>query len=86
MGNPLNLTSRELDALRALQAGEGAPEGSDPVWDGLEQLRLVELRESAHLRVLTLAGREYDTGKSASECDETEGSCPRLLRSRGSAV
>jgi hypothetical protein len=59
MANPLNLTSAELDALRDLQEGGTEVGPDDPVWDELEQFGLVESREKARSRVLTLAGRTY---------------------------
>ena len=62
MANPLNLSHAELDALKELQAGESSVGADDPIWDGLEQLGLVESREKAHGRVLTESGRDYPTG------------------------
>lgn len=62
MVNPLNLGRSQLDALRELQAGAVSSFGpDDPVWDDLEQLGLVESRETSHLRVLTESGRTYAT-------------------------
>jgi hypothetical protein len=62
MENPSNLTRAELDALKELQEGASSLGADDPIWDGLEQLGLVESREKAHLRVLTEFGRAYPTG------------------------
>lgn len=59
--NPLNLSRAELDALEELQAGASTLGADDPIWDGLEQLGLVESREKAHGRVLTELGRTYPT-------------------------
>jgi hypothetical protein len=61
MANPLELSPAELDALRELQTGVSEIGADDPVWDGLEQLALVESREKARGRVLTSMGRDYPT-------------------------
>ncbi len=62
MANPLDLSCAELGALRELQAGTSSLGADDPIWDGLEQLGLVESREKAHERKLTPAGRTYPAG------------------------
>jgi hypothetical protein len=62
VANPLDLSRAELDALRELQSGASSLGADDPIWDGLEQLGLVESREKAHARVLTESGRAYATG------------------------
>ena len=62
MGNPLDLGSAELAALQDLQADASRIDADDPVWDELEQLALVESREThLRVRVLTPLGRSYPT-------------------------
>lgn len=61
MANPLKLSRAELDALRELKAGVKSRGPDDPIWDGLEQLGLVESREKARGRVLTPSGVDYPT-------------------------
>jgi hypothetical protein len=63
MANPLDLSPAERRALRDLQLGVNELGADDPIWDGPEQLGLVESREKAHGRVLTPAGRNYPTGR-----------------------
>ena len=61
MQNPLDLSREELEALKELRAGTSTRGADDPIWDGLEQLGLVESREKAHGRVLTESGLTYPT-------------------------
>jgi hypothetical protein len=61
MENPLDLSRAELEALKELHAGTSTRGADDPIWDGLEQLGLVESREKAHERVLTEFGRTCAT-------------------------
>jgi hypothetical protein len=69
VSNPLALNAAEIDALRALQRGTIDPAGDDPIWDGLEDLDLVRLRETAgdpgttptRIPTLTPAGHDYPT-------------------------
>jgi hypothetical protein len=56
----LPLNALERDALRALQAGRQSIETSDPIWNELFELGLVDLL-SAGKPQLTLAGRGYRT-------------------------
>ena len=42
MENPLDLNDAELDAIRGLQAGMTRVGADDPVWEGLEELGLVD--------------------------------------------
>jgi hypothetical protein len=68
--NPLALNAAELDALRDLQAGTNHLDADDPIWDALEDLRLVELRyvmrrpggSLARTLALTAYGRSYPAG------------------------
>jgi len=59
--NPLHLTAAQIEALRKLRSGDEEMRPDEEVWDEIEQLGLVESRESAHHRVLTQAGRDYPT-------------------------
>jgi hypothetical protein len=69
MSNPLALNAAELDAIRALQGGSADPAGDDPIWDSLEDLGLVSLRETvgdlgttpARIPILMPAGYDYPT-------------------------
>lgn len=56
MTNPLGLEPAELDALRELKAGMKV-ESSDPIWDELEVIGLVETRSGKPR--LTMRGRLY---------------------------
>jgi hypothetical protein len=68
--NPLALNAAELDALRDLKAGTNRLDADDPIWDGLEDLRLVELRyvmrrpggSLVRTPALTAYGRSYLAG------------------------
>ena len=70
MANPLALNVAELDAIRRLQSGSLDPAADDPIWDGLLDLGLVELREAAgdpgtpaaRIPALTPAGHDYPAG------------------------
>ena len=70
VGNPLGLNAEELNVIRGLQDGAQLAEAHDPIWEGLEDLGLVEERETmsgsdmalARIRTLTLAGVDYPTG------------------------
>jgi hypothetical protein len=69
VSNPLALNASEIDAIRALQGGSVDPATDDPIWDGLEDLGLVRLRETAggpgptppRVATLTPAGHDYPT-------------------------
>lgn len=69
MSNPLALNAAEIDAIRALQGGSVEPATDDPIWDGLEDLGLVRLREAVgdpgmtppRVATLTPAGHDYPT-------------------------
>jgi hypothetical protein len=70
VANPLALNVAELDAIRSLQGGSLDPAADDPIWDGLADLSLVELREAvgdpgtpaARIPTLTPAGHDYPAG------------------------
>ena len=67
MANPLALNVAELDAIRSLQGGTLDPAADDPIWDGLADLGLVDLREAVgdpddplgRTPTLTPAGHDY---------------------------
>jgi hypothetical protein len=70
VSNPLALNAAEIDAIRALQGGSIDPATDDPIWDGLEDLGLVNLRETVggagtapppRVATLTPAGHDYPT-------------------------
>jgi hypothetical protein len=58
--NPLQLNDDELDAIRGLQLGRNRVGADDPIWDGLEELGLVDLRTGL-IPKLTLLGERYRT-------------------------
>ena len=60
MENPLDLNEDELDAIRGLQAGMNRVGADDPVWDGLEELGLVDVRTGL-VPKLTPLGERYRT-------------------------
>jgi hypothetical protein len=65
-----DLNAEELDVIRGLQEGAQLAEADGPIWDSLEDLGLVEARETtsssdmapARIPTLTLAGVDYPTG------------------------
>jgi hypothetical protein len=67
--NPLALNVAELEAIRGLQMGANQLDADDPIWDGLQDLRLVELRyvmsasggSLTRMPMLTPYGRSYPT-------------------------
>jgi hypothetical protein len=62
MVSSLHLNEGGIDAGRGLQAGTNQFALSDPVWEELRALQLVELRDTRILAWrLTIAGRMYRT-------------------------
>jgi hypothetical protein len=60
MENPLDLNDEELDAIRGLQLGRNRVGADDPIWDGLEEIGLVDARTGL-IPKLTPLGERYRT-------------------------
>jgi hypothetical protein len=58
--NPLDLNDAELDAIRGLQAGMTRMGSDDPIWEGLEELGLVDAHTGL-VPKLTPLGERYRT-------------------------
>jgi hypothetical protein len=58
MENRLHLNDAELDAIRGLQAGVSRAGADDPIWEGLEELGLVDTRTGLTPK-LTPLGERY---------------------------
>jgi hypothetical protein len=56
--NPLDLNDAELEAIRGLQAGVSRAGSDDPIWEGLEELGLVDARTGLTPK-LTPLGKRY---------------------------
>jgi hypothetical protein len=69
MTNLRRLTEAELNAIRSLQQHPHLAEADDPIWEGLADLGLVQLRylmrpgegSLARFAMLTRLGRRYRT-------------------------